>query len=88
MTKSYEPTDEDNKLVMALSGDMSGFFKDEGERSAKFREILRDHGIDLTASTIEYTKYTTDGDMRRGGSLYTIAEVKNEIGSKGAEPHA
>ncbi|KAJ8580322.1 hypothetical protein M405DRAFT_778345 [Rhizopogon salebrosus TDB-379] len=86
--ENHEPTDEDNKLVMALSTAMSGFFTDETERSSKFRHILRDHGIDLTASTIDYTKYTTDGDMRCGGLLYAIAEVKNEIGSKGAEPHA
>jgi hypothetical protein len=32
--------------------------------------------------TIDYTKYTTDGDMRRGDLLYAVAEVKNEIGSK------
>jgi hypothetical protein len=67
---------------------MSGFFKDEAGRASKFREILEDSGIDTSATKIEGTKFKTEGDIQSQGFRRTIIEVKNEIGSKGAQPHA
>jgi hypothetical protein len=67
---------------------MSGFFKDETARASKFRELLRDSDIDASATTIEGTKFTTDGDIQSLGFRLAIIEVKNEIGSKSTQPHA
>jgi len=67
---------------------MSGFFVDEAGRASKFREILQDSGIDTSATKIEGTKFKTDCDIQSQGFRHTIIEVKNEIGSKGAQPHA
>jgi len=69
---------------------MSGFFDDENARASKFREILNDHdlGIHTSATTIEGTKFITDGDFQWHGHRLSIIEAKNEIGSKGAQPHA
>lgn len=66
---------------------MSDFFGTEIERSGKFREILRDHGIDILGTAIDHT----DGDMQFKGLRYILSEMKNEkneIGSNGAGPHA
>jgi hypothetical protein len=43
---------------------MSGFFKDEASRAFRFREILRDSGIDASVTKIEGTKFITDGDVQ------------------------
>lgn len=67
---------------------MSGFFKDELVRASKFREILRESGIVASATVIEGTKYTTDGDIQLRGFRLAIIEIKGEIGSRGSEPHA
>jgi hypothetical protein len=67
---------------------MSGFFKDESARASKFREILQDSGFDAFVTTIEGTKFKTDGDIQSLGFRRAIIEIKNEIGSGGAQPHA
>jgi hypothetical protein len=67
---------------------MSGIFKDEATRASRFPEILRDSGIHASVTTIEGTKFITDGDVQSQGFCRVIIEFKNEIGSKGAEPHA
>ncbi|KAG1731694.1 hypothetical protein EDB19DRAFT_2007418 [Suillus lakei] len=74
--QNHTPTPDDHKLVMALSAAMSGFFKDEDERT----------GV-IPGTSINYTAYNTDGDMQYKGFRYAIAEVENEIGSTKAEPH-
>lgn len=85
--ENIEPTPDDNKLALALSVTMSGFFTDKTARTAKFRELLQQHGIDIRATTIDGTNYVTDGDVQYRGFRYAIAQVKNEIGSPNAEPH-
>ncbi|KAG1738714.1 hypothetical protein EDB19DRAFT_2039530 [Suillus lakei] len=85
--EKHKPTPDDHKLVMALSVAMSGFFKDEDERTGVFRELLLQHDIDLRGTSINYTAYNTDGDMQYKGFRYAIAEVENEIGSTKADPH-
>ena len=83
---THMPKREDNALVFALSKAMSEFYDDEDSRASHFREILAEHGIEMVATRIEGTKYQTDGDMQTKRHRYLIAEVKGEIGSKGAEP--
>jgi len=78
----------DNKLAWNLSTAMSGFFKDELAQASRFREILRESDIIASATVIEGTKYTTDGDIQLLGFHLAIIEVKNEISSGGPEPHA
>ena len=86
--QNYKPTAADNKLVLTLSTEMSHFFDNEAARASKFREILRDSDIDTSATVVEGTGFTTDGDIQLKGFRFVILEIKNEIGSKGAEPHA
>jgi len=86
--ENLQPTADDNKLAMMLSITMSGFFNNEMERASAFRRVLREHaGIELSATKIDGTEYSTDGDIQYKGLRYAIAEVKNEIGSTNAEPH-
>jgi hypothetical protein len=61
---------------------------DEADRASNFREILQDSGIDISRTQIEGTKFNTDGDIQSQGFRHTIIEIKNEIGSGGAKPHA
>jgi len=85
--ENLQPTADDNNLVM-VSVTMCGFFENETERASKFRQIMRQHAeIELSARTIDSTRYATDGDMEYKGLRYVIAEVKNEVGSTKAEPH-
>jgi hypothetical protein len=67
---------------------MSKFFPSEADRAQKFREVLREHGIDTSSTLIERTNFQTDGDMQFRGCRYVIIEIKNEIGAQGAEPYA
>jgi hypothetical protein len=67
---------------------MSDFFKDEMTRPAKFREILQDSDIDASATRNDGTKFMTDGDVQSQDFRHAIIEIKNEIESLGAEPHA
>jgi hypothetical protein len=84
--ESYNPTKEDNKLVFELSVAMSGFFPNEKARQTEFIEILGRHGFHMAPAEIVGTLYRTDGDMRCNGFPYFFAELKHEMGSKGAEP--
>jgi len=67
---------------------MSEFFPSEKKRTAALEDVLAEHGIEMAATVISGTEYTTDGDMQLHLYRYLIAEIKNEIGSKAAEPYA
>jgi hypothetical protein len=86
--ENSEPTAADNKLVWKLSTEMSRWLEDETARASMFREILRDSDIHASATTIEGTKYTTEGDIQSHSFRLAIIEAKKEIGAKGPEPHA
>lgn len=86
--KNYEPTAADNRLVWMLSAAMSHFFDDEDAQASMFWEILQDSGMEAYATVIDGTKFKTDRDIHLQGFRHAIIEVKNEIGSKGAKPHA
>jgi hypothetical protein len=56
----HHPTTEDNDLVLALSTAMSQFFPKESGRASTLRQVLRDHGIDTSATFIDGIEYSTD----------------------------
>jgi len=70
---------DNNELVLSLSRAMSKFYVDEYARAAKFREILMEHGIMLTASEIEGSRCKTDGDLWWKGFCYIILEAKTNL---------
>lgn len=88
--ENYIPNRQDNELVLELMGEMSAFYSHEGARAARLRNILTVYGLPFVTSTITSKghNYTTDGSVEVNGNLLTIVEVKEEIGSKGAEPYA
>ena len=88
--QNHQPTVCDNDFVWHLSEKMSSFYPDELTRMNVFRQLLHDYGIILDASMVGSTKCTTDGHLlsRNGKFVQVILEVKNEIGSDGAEPFA
>ena len=67
---------------------MSQFFPSKKKQAAALEDVLTEHGIEMAAMVISGTEYTTDGDMQLHLYRYLIAEIKNEIGSKAAEPYA
>jgi hypothetical protein len=82
--QKYVPTEEDNVLVWKLSSAMSEFYENEGERMRRFREILGEYGIMLTASELEDgSGCKTDGDVRWKGFCYLVVEGKNGLGAGG-----
>lgn len=85
---TYEPTSEDNSLALDLSKKMSNIYPDEDRRGTAIRDALYKMGITLVGTTIEASKYRTDGDLQHNRHRYVIAELKNEVGSLGAEPNA
>ncbi|KXN89199.1 hypothetical protein AN958_05902 [Leucoagaricus sp. SymC.cos] len=88
--KNHQPTDKDNKLVRELTAAMSKFFPSEDVRAAELRDILQDNGIPaiITTISVEDNFFCTDGAIESNHHLTVIIDVKEEIGSKGAEPYA
>ena len=88
--RDHQPTKQDNELVLELTASMSGFFVDEQARASKLREILSEYGIPVVTSTITFKghEFRTDGAVEIFSNLVAIVKVKDEIGSKGAEPYA
>lgn len=88
--KNHQPIADDNKLVLELMGSMSNFFRDEDAHVAELCDILTRHGIPVVTSTITSKghHFRTNSAVAINGHLVAIVEVKEEIGSKGAEPYA
>jgi len=63
---------------------MRNIYDEEHKRKETVLKLLRKHRIDAKPTMIG--KYTTDGDLSIGEFRLLIAEFKNEVGSKGAEP--
>jgi len=84
--ENYRPSKDDHLLALTLSHAMSDLYIDEKERQTAFIKVLGGHGIFLEPGEIVGTSFTTDGDLRTAGFPRHIAELKWEIGSKGAEP--
>ena len=85
---NHGTTPVDNSLVFSLWSKMSDYFPEEIGRVAALRTVLREHGINTSGTTLDNTKYTTDGDMQISGHRYVILEVKNEIASGSADPYS
>lgn len=87
---NHQPIQSDNELVRELMAAMSDFFLNEDARAAQLRDILTRHSIPVVPSTITSKGhcFRTDGAVAINGHLVAIVEVKEEIGSKGAEPYA
>lgn len=87
--QTHQPTEEDNALALHLSETMANFHPNETERATAIRDVLMTKGgITLMTTTIEGTKYTTDGDLQHNRHRYLIAELKNEVSSGKTEPTA
>lgn len=86
--ENHQPIRPDNELVLELMAVMSNFFPDENARAAKLRDILTRHSIPVVTSTITSKghHFPTDGAVAINGHLVAIVEIKEEIGSQGAEP--
>ena len=83
--EKYSPTAEDYTLATKLAEAMRVFYSLEKDRQAAILKVFDDANISIIASKIG--TYTTDGDLSVGFLRYLIAEMKNEIGSSGAEPY-
>ena len=63
---------------------MRGIYDQEHKRKETALKLFRKHGMDAKPTMIG--KFTADGDLSIGEFRLVIAEFKNEVGSKGAEP--
>ena len=79
---------EDNALALNLSRVMADIYSAEEKWGSAIRGALHEVGITLVGTAIEATKYSTNGDLQYNWHHYVIAELKNEVGSLGAEPNA
>ena len=82
--ENFIPTADDVKFLHAFVAVMRNIYDEEHKRKETVLKLLRKHGIDAKPTMIG--KYTTDGDLSIGEFRLLIAEFKNEVGSKGAEP--
>jgi hypothetical protein len=78
------PTADDILFLRAFVVVMSNIYDQEHERKETVLKLFRKHGMDAKSTMIG--KFTTDGDVSIGEFRLLIAEFKNEVGSKGAEP--
>ncbi|KDR79311.1 hypothetical protein GALMADRAFT_1233107 [Galerina marginata CBS 339.88] len=82
--KDYVPTPDDAKFLLAFVQAMANIYTNERSRQQEIHTIFHEHKIDINGTSIG--PYTTDGDLSFGRFRLLIAEFKNEVGSKGAEP--
>jgi hypothetical protein len=66
--------------------EMGKFYADELKRAHKLREILQTGGFEIHSEKIKDSKIETDGHILCQSNPTIILEVKDEIGSAGAEP--
>ena len=83
--EKHSPTAEDYTLAAELTVVMRRFYSLEKQRQAEILKVFHNANIIINGSRIG--DYTTDGDLSVGLLRYLIAEMKNEIGSQGAEPY-
>ena len=79
------PTRDDYAIAYQLRNDMCDFYSNEAERRHKICSALQDYGIPINPGTIGGSEHKTDGHVFKNWPML-ILELKNEIGSKGAEP--
>ena len=83
-TENSIPTADDVLFLHAFVAVMRNIYDEEHKRKETVLNLFRKHGMDAKPTMIG--KFTTDGDLSIGEFRLLIAEFKNEVGSKGAEP--
>jgi hypothetical protein len=83
--ENYVPTPDDVQFFLAFMQAMANIYKTENGRRDTLLSVFDDHNIPIKPTAIG--NYTTDGDLSIGRFRFLIAEFKNEIGSKAAEPY-
>ncbi|KAF8157793.1 hypothetical protein B0H34DRAFT_844095 [Crassisporium funariophilum] len=78
------PTPDDVQFLLAFVKAMANIYERESDRRKTILTIFDDHKIPIKPTMIG--DFTTNGDLSIGNYRFLIAEFKNEIGSKGAEP--
>ena len=84
--RSVIPTEKAYECARELRMEMGKFYADELKRAQKLREILQTGGFEIRSEKIKDSKIETDGHILCQSNPTIIIEVKDEIGSAGAEP--
>ena len=84
--KKIAPKRQDYAAAKKLIEDMCNFHTNEGERRKKLCTWLEEYGIHIYPANIGASKESTDGHSCKANHPILIVEIKNEVGSKGAEP--
>lgn len=84
--KTIAPTREDYATAHRLKMDMCDFYPNEGDRRQKICVALQEYGIGINPGPVGASEHKTDGHVCTTTHPKFILELKNEIGSKGAEP--
>jgi hypothetical protein len=82
--ENYVPTSDDGQFLLAFVQAMANIYKLEDGRKETLLAVFNHYNIPIKPTMIG--RFTTDGDLSIGSFKFLIAELKNEIGSKAAEP--
>ncbi|PPQ97462.1 hypothetical protein CVT26_002810 [Gymnopilus dilepis] len=82
--ENYEPQPDDAQFVMDFVTAMVEIYDKENGRQDAILELFEKYHVPLKATGIG--RYQTDGDAFVGLFRYLLLEIKNEVGSTGAEP--
>lgn len=82
--ENYVPTSDDGQFLLAFVQAMTDIYKLEDGRKETLLTAFDHHNIPIKPTMIG--RFTTDGDLSINSFRFLIAEFKNEIGSKAAEP--
>ena len=83
--RNATPSSDDQTLAVDLVNAMTDIYKKELDRQKAITKAFETSGYHMTGTRID--NYTTDADISFKGFRYLIAELKNEVGSSGAEPY-
>ena len=83
--ENYVPTPDDVKFFLAFVQAMANIYRVEEGRQKTLLGVFNEHQVHIKPTMID--RFTTDGDLSIGAFRSLIAEFKNEIGSKAAEPY-
>jgi hypothetical protein len=85
--KTVAPTRHDYATADKLRREMCEFYPKEADRRHKFCLAFEEYGIHIYAGNIGASQDSTDGHFCKCNHPMLIAEIKNDIGWKGAEPY-
>ncbi|KAF8622212.1 hypothetical protein AX15_007200, partial [Amanita polypyramis BW_CC] len=81
-----EPTSHDYIYAETFRREMCNFYDQESARRVSFLYILQKYGIILKSASFDESDIRTDGYLDVNNRPIVILEVKNELGSGGADP--